>query len=248
MQNVVKLFMHYWPHLLVAFSGVATILKAIYKDLYWFLRIRGLFKSPKIPDRFFERRKRRSTPQGIATMSLQRVQTWSDLADEMGNTYGVDSLLIQAIIWQESGGVPTAVNNTGGDALRGGSYGLMQMSLKTAKGYGYNGDGKGLLDPRTNIDIGTRYLRDCLAQSNGDINGAAQAYNSGRTTGAPRYADAVVGFYKTLGGVYGDDGNTSPPGATEAGLGGSVPAPVLIALGILAVLAAIVTAVRGGLH
>lgn len=163
-------------------------------------------------------------------MSLTKVQQWADLATEIGGTYNVDPVLVQAIIAQESGGDPNATNNTGGDKLRGGSYGLMQMSLKTAQGYGYNGDGSGLLDPRTNLDLGVRYLSDCLAQSGGDIGGAAQAYNSGRTDGAPKYASQVLGFYARLGGGTSPSVDTSgaSPDSNPSGEGGGATVAILL--------------------
>lgn len=116
--------------------------------------------------------------------------------DSVAQQFNVDPALIAAIISVESNFSPSAVNNTGGDAARGGSYGLMQMSLKTAQGYGYTGTGPGLLDVMTNLTYGTRYLADCVAQANGDIAGAASCYNSGSTRNAGgAYATKVVSAY-----------------------------------------------------
>jgi soluble lytic murein transglycosylase-like protein len=152
----------------------------------------------------------------------------------------VDPIAVLAIIAQESGGDPNATNLTGGDALRGGSYGLMQMSLATAKGYGYTGTGTGLLDPRTNVDLGVRYLADCFAQAGGDLNGAAQAYNSGRTTGAPSYGAQVVSFYNKLGGQYGSPESGQADGSPLSSESGVATVAVLIlATVVLAGLAAL---------
>jgi soluble lytic murein transglycosylase-like protein len=116
--------------------------------------------------------------------------------DAVAQQFNVDPALIAAIISVESNFSASAVNNTGGDAARGGSYGLMQMSLKTAQGYGYSGTGPGLLDVMTNLTYGTRYLADCVEQANGDIAGAASCYNSGSTKNAAgAYATKVVSAY-----------------------------------------------------
>ena len=39
-----------------------------------------------------------------------------------------------------------------------GNYGLMQIRLGTARGVGYSGEAKGLLDPDTNLTYAVKYL------------------------------------------------------------------------------------------
>ena len=56
---------------------------------------------------------------------------------------GVPEHLVRRIIRIESRG------NAG--AVHAGNYGLMQIRLGTARGVGYSGDAKGLLDPDTNL-------------------------------------------------------------------------------------------------
>ena len=41
---------------------------------------------------------------------------------------------------------------------RGGTIGLMQIKLPTARGLGYQGDAEGLRDPGTNLEFGIKYL------------------------------------------------------------------------------------------
>lgn len=72
--------------------------------------------------------------------------------------YGVSAALIASIIQIESGFNQGAKNLTGGDLERGGAWGLMQMTLKTAKNLGFMGDPKLLLIPSINIDYGTKLL------------------------------------------------------------------------------------------
>lgn len=99
--------------------------------------------------------------------------------------YSVPPALIKSVIAVESGGDPNAKALSGGDGARGGSYGLMQMSLATARALGYTGDANGLLDPTTNIDLGTRYLADLLRQTRGAVDAAISGYNAGLSSVRP---------------------------------------------------------------
>jgi soluble lytic murein transglycosylase-like protein len=121
---------------------------------------------------------------------------FDDAINGAAGASGIDAALVAAICSVESGFNPNAVNNTGGDALRGGAWGLMQVTLKTAQGYGYTGDGPGLQDVATNLQYGCSILADALSQSNGDVAGAASAYNSGSIANAAgSYATKVVALY-----------------------------------------------------
>lgn len=159
--------------------------------------------------------------------------------------YNVPAALIAGIVQVESGGDPNAVNLSAGDAARGGSYGLMQMSLETAEALGYTGDTSGLYDPATNIDLGTHYLADLLAQTNGDVAAAVSGYNAGLSSVRPgdgkrtgdtgtdadlstpfinqSYVDAVTGWMQNFAAQF-------PGGATGLGIAG------LALAGLLAVL------------
>lgn len=53
---------------------------------------------------------------------------------------GIDPDLVDAMLFVESDYDPSAVNLTGRDGARGGSYGPTQISAKTAAAYGYTGD------------------------------------------------------------------------------------------------------------
>jgi len=70
----------------------------------------------------------------------------------------------------------------GGDARRGGSFGLCQMSLATARGeLGYSGDAEGLKDPGLNCELAARYFKVIMKRFKvADLANVAAAYNSGR--------------------------------------------------------------------
>ena len=90
---------------------------------------------------------------------------------------GIDIELLQALIATESGFDPLAVSPKG-------AVGLMQIMPATAQRYGLTGDlkqpvEKKLADPRTNVRVGSRYLRDLLKMFPGQLELALAAYNAG---------------------------------------------------------------------
>jgi soluble lytic murein transglycosylase-like protein len=106
-----------------------------------------------------------------------------------------------AIARQESGFDPAAYVNTGGDAVRGGSRGLCQMSWLTAKGLGFLGQPEELFQPRVNADLAARLCKQLVRQfKTNDLRDIASGYNSGKPFArAPQptqtvYAPRVVTF------------------------------------------------------
>lgn len=86
--------------------------------------------------------------------------------------WGVSENWIKAVIQVESAWDPNAVNPADP------SYGLMQISKATAKGYGVT-DVSLLLDPAFNIDLGTHLLSDLMESYGDDFRRVYSAYNSG---------------------------------------------------------------------
>lgn len=94
--------------------------------------------------------------------------------------HGVEYELLQALVATESGFDAKVVSPRG-------AVGLMQLMPITASEYGLPADPpqlsvKQLLQPETNIDVGTRYLRDLLQKFAGRIDLALAAYNAGVST------------------------------------------------------------------
>ncbi len=111
---------------------------------------------------------------------------------EAATTHGIDYELLQALIVTESGFSSTAVSPKG-------AVGLMQIMPATAERYGLAGDAKAsveqkLTDPKTNIRIGTRYLRDLIAMFPGQLDLAVASYNAGE--GAVQRAGNRIPNYK----------------------------------------------------
>lgn len=104
----------------------------------------------------------------------------------------IDYALLQALIVAESGFNSTAVSPKG-------AVGLMQIMPATAERYGLVGDANAtieqkLTDPKTNIRIGTRYLRDLIAMFPGQLPLAVASYNAGE--GAVQRAGNQIPNYK----------------------------------------------------
>jgi soluble lytic murein transglycosylase-like protein len=92
--------------------------------------------------------------------------------------------LIKAIIAKESEFQPRATALDRGDAARGGSYGLMQLSLETAHELGFRGTVQDLYDAAVNVNLGARYLRDLLSEATAGgygVDSVISAYNAGNS-------------------------------------------------------------------
>jgi soluble lytic murein transglycosylase-like protein len=93
----------------------------------------------------------------------------------------VPEALVHRVIVRESKYHPNLVG-------RGGTIGLMQIKLPTARGLGYTGDAAGLRDPDTNLAWGIKYLAGAYRAAGGDHGRAVRYYASGYYYAAKRYA------------------------------------------------------------
>ena len=92
---------------------------------------------------------------------------------------GVPEVLVHRVIVRESRYHPALVG-------RGGTIGLMQIKLATARGLGYTGDAQGLRDPDTNLAYGVKYLAGAWRAANSDHARAMHYYASGYYYAAKR--------------------------------------------------------------
>jgi len=105
-----------------------------------------------------------------------------------------------AIARQESAFKPAVINNTGGDALRGGSRGLCQMSLKTARALGFVGDPDLLFQPVLNAQLAAKLCLSLTRQfKTAELKDIAAGYNSGKPfarcpASTVAYANNVVAY------------------------------------------------------
>ena len=92
---------------------------------------------------------------------------------------GVPEALVHRIIVRESKYHPSLIG-------RGGTIGLMQIKLGTARALGYTGTAEGLRDPETNLTYAVKYLAGAYRAANGDHNRAVSYYAGGYYYAAKR--------------------------------------------------------------
>jgi soluble lytic murein transglycosylase-like protein len=92
---------------------------------------------------------------------------------------GLPEALVHRVIVRESRYQPHLVG-------RGGTIGLMQIKLATARGLGYTGSAEGLRDPDTNLTYAVKYLAGAYRAANGDHSRAMHYYASGYYQAAKR--------------------------------------------------------------
>jgi len=118
-----------------------------------------------------------------ALMAVGIVTTFSDAAMAQREQYeamvathaqanDVPEALVHRVIVRESRYQPHLVG-------RGGTIGLMQIKLATARGLGYTGTADGLRDPDTNLTYAVRYLAGAYRAANGDADRAVRYYAGG---------------------------------------------------------------------
>jgi hypothetical protein len=102
------------------------------------------------------------------------------LVAKHAKTYAVPEALVHRVIVHESRYQAALLG-------RGGTIGLMQIKLATARGLGYTGDAEGLRDPDTNLLYGVKYLAGAYRVANGDHDRAIHYYANGYYEAAKRW-------------------------------------------------------------
>ena len=132
------------------------------------------------------------------------------IIDRHASAYGVDPVLVRAVIMVESGFDPRCVSSKG-------ARGLMQLMPETARRYGI----RDIFDPEENIRGGVRELAELLVTFHNDLPRALAAYNAGqgavlKYAGIPPYNETMVYVKRALTVYYG-----SPYGEATSFAGGS---------------------------
>lgn len=110
------------------------------------------------------------------TIFEARIEPYQDMITQSASDYNIDPRLIKAVIFTESSG------KAGEDS--GDSVGLMQVNFSGAvKYFGYTGTRDDLFDPATNINMGTKILKDAINHvGSKGIDYVYAYYNDGRAT------------------------------------------------------------------
>lgn len=107
-------------------------------------------------------------PAKILTNKTPANINLSGMVSEASGRHNIDPDLVNSVIWAESDFKVHAVS-------RKGAQGLMQLMPQTAATLGVDN----AFDPRSNVEGGTRYLRELLEKYNFDLAKALAAYNAG---------------------------------------------------------------------
>jgi len=118
---------------------------------------------------------------------------YDPIIERASNRHGVDARLVKAVIQVESGFQPRARSHKG-------AMGLMQLMPQTARQY----KARNLYDPASNIEAGTRHLKNLLGEFEQSLPLALAAYNAGeaavrRFDGIPPYAETRTYVARILG-------------------------------------------------
>lgn len=112
-----------------------------------------------------------------ASLSVQAVEVNSSrgevdrLITQFAVLYEVPEELVRRVVKRESNFFPGAYNN--------GHWGLMQIKHATARGMGYQGTARGLLDAETNLKYAVKYLRGAYLVADGNHDLAVRFYARG---------------------------------------------------------------------
>jgi soluble lytic murein transglycosylase-like protein len=176
-------------------SSLWLMSAAAYADIYSYIDADGTphFSNQKIDERyqlFMQDEQSYESPHttpaesaGIgkplfrALSQHPNLKKYEALLNQAAQEFALDPALLKAIMAAESGFNPTALSPKG-------AVGLMQLMPSTAQRYGLQGDRKQsiqqkLTDPRTNIRLSARYLRDLYALFPRQLELVIASYNAG---------------------------------------------------------------------
>lgn len=110
--------------------------------------------------------------------------TFHDLIQRHASDNNVPFALADAVVRLESGYNPGIVH--------AGNYGLMQITLGSARSLGFKGPPSGLLDPDTNLTYGMKYLGAAYQLAKSDTCRTIMRYQSG--LGATKLSPANLAY------------------------------------------------------
>jgi soluble lytic murein transglycosylase-like protein len=101
----------------------------------------------------------------------QRPTTYDQMIAREANIHGVPEAFVHRIVMRESRYHPRLVHNH--------CFGLMQIKYATARGMGYRGDPRGLLDPEVNLTYAVPYLANAYRLADGNEERATALFRGG---------------------------------------------------------------------
>jgi hypothetical protein len=219
--------------LIAAFAATLVVVSAS-AEVRLVVRADGTKAIYNVPD------KKSGSKVDFSWLAKQRDRTspWDDAIQRHAKAYGVDPILVKAVIQVESGYDPWAVSSKG-------ARGLMQLMPDTARRFKVSE----VHDPEQNVRGGVEYLSVLLRLFEGDLKRTLAGYNAGenavrRYGGVPPYAETELYVRKVFTVYYGRPYGTvstgtiriatANPGGSGKKLGGgfksrraAVPTPTL---------------------
>lgn len=198
-------------------AGMALCAGAVHADIYGFIDDKGMahFSTEKLDERYElfvkgdqsfdsanlvsgaarqEQQTLSKTPMARHLLQHPRLKQYDALLQQAAKDFDIEPALLKAVIAAESSFNATAVSPKG-------AIGLMQIMPATAERFGLRADRqrsieKMLTDPKTNIRLGARYLRDLMRLFPDRLDLVLASYNAGE--GAVRkYRNRVPPYPET---------------------------------------------------
>jgi len=197
---------------LLLILSISLISTCAHADIFGYIDEQGVghFSPEKIDDRYqlflrgdrsFDSSQLISARRPTVTTPLFRYLTqhpnqkkYDAMVTQAATDFSLDPALLKAIMAAESGFNPTAVSPKG-------AIGLMQIMPDTAARYGLQADKKKtvaqkLTDPKTNIRLSARYLRDLTKMFPKQLDLVIASYNAGEAA-VEKYKNTIPPFPET---------------------------------------------------
>jgi soluble lytic murein transglycosylase-like protein len=197
---------------LIAALSLSLMSACAHADIYGYVDTQGNphFSTEKIDERYqlfmrgdksFDSSQLAPAPKPAMKTSLAQylsghpnLKKYEPLLTQAAEEFAVDPALLKAVMAAESGFNPVAVSNKG-------AIGLMQVMPATAERYGMQSDRKKsieqkLTDPKTNIRLGARYLRDLAKMFPNRLELVIASYNAGEGA-VQKYKEQIPPYPET---------------------------------------------------
>ncbi|MGH6811441.1 MAG: transglycosylase SLT domain-containing protein [Methylocella sp.] len=102
---------------------------------------------------------------------VERPTAYDEMIAREAKAHGVPEAFVHRIVMRESRYNPRLVHNR--------CFGLMQIKYATARGMGYRGESRGLLDPQINLTYAVPYLANAYRLADGNEDRATALFSSG---------------------------------------------------------------------
>ncbi|MGQ0445276.1 MAG: transglycosylase SLT domain-containing protein [Beijerinckiaceae bacterium] len=102
---------------------------------------------------------------------FERPTAYDEMIAGAAKIHGVPEAFVHRIVMRESRYNPRLMHRH--------CFGLMQIKYATARGMGYRGDARGLLDPQVNLTYAVPYLANAYRLAGGDEDRAAALFSGG---------------------------------------------------------------------